>query len=268
MEHALHAVHAAARDRLLAAVAVDGLALQSASETLRGDREVVLAAVAQNGYALAFASAALRRQGPELRAEVARRAGKLDAAASASVSADAGAVEQAMAEPAPVLGRGGARSLRGIADAIDVMDEAAADPEGVIAEPASMLERARLSAHRAAAGRASAVELGGKIQDAAEALTPAGRLDSERLDSADLDAADLDSLESRTVRALPGRLSALSVPQRFPMKTNFVWHVCTGAQGAYTPKTPVSGPGSDAGSAAAKASGGDGGSEAAAGAGR
>ena len=70
------------------------------------------------------------------------------------------------------------------------------------------------------------------IQDAVEAVTPAGRLDSERLDSADLDAADLDSLESRTVRALPGRLSALSVPQRFPMKIHFVWGFCMGAQGA------------------------------------
>jgi hypothetical protein len=30
----------------------------------------------------------------------------------------------------------------------------------------------------------------------------------------------------------PGRLSALSVPQRFPMKIHFVWGFCVGAQGA------------------------------------
>jgi hypothetical protein len=34
------------------------------------------------------------------------------------------------------------------------------------------------------------------------------------------------------VRARPGRLSALSVPQRFPMKIHFVWGFCMGAQGA------------------------------------
>jgi hypothetical protein len=34
------------------------------------------------------------------------------------------------------------------------------------------------------------------------------------------------------VRALPGRLSGLSVPQRFPMKIHLVWCVCMGAQGA------------------------------------
>ena len=44
-----------------------------------------------------------------------------------------------------------------------------------------------------------------------------------------------------TVRAALGRLSALSV---FPMKINFVWGVRMGAQGAYPPKTAVSGPGS------------------------
>jgi hypothetical protein len=98
--------------------------------------------------------------------------------------------------------------------------------------PAGRLDSAVLGALGGPQAPASAVELGGKIQDAAEALTPAGRLDSERLDSADLDAADLDSLESRTVRALPGRLSALSVPQRFPMKIHFVWGFCMGAQGA------------------------------------
>ena len=36
----------------------------------------------------------------------------------------------------------------------------------------------------------------------------------------------------RTVRALPGRLSGLSVPQRFTMKIYFVWGFCMGAQGA------------------------------------
>jgi hypothetical protein len=35
-----------------------------------------------------------------------------------------------------------------------------------------------------------------------------------------------------TVRALPGRLSALSVPQHFPMKIHFVGGFCVGAQGA------------------------------------
>ena len=30
----------------------------------------------------------------------------------------------------------------------------------------------------------------------------------------------------------PGRLSALSVPLRFPMKIYFVWRFCMGAQGA------------------------------------
>jgi hypothetical protein len=35
-----------------------------------------------------------------------------------------------------------------------------------------------------------------------------------------------------TVRARPGRSSALSVPQRFPMKIHFVWSFCMGAQGA------------------------------------
>jgi hypothetical protein len=37
---------------------------------------------------------------------------------------------------------------------------------------------------------------------------------------------------SYAVRALPGRLSALSVPQRFPMKIHFVWRFCMGAEGA------------------------------------
>jgi hypothetical protein len=35
-----------------------------------------------------------------------------------------------------------------------------------------------------------------------------------------------------TVRALPGRLSGLSVPQCFPTKIHFVWGFCMGAQGA------------------------------------
>jgi hypothetical protein len=37
---------------------------------------------------------------------------------------------------------------------------------------------------------------------------------------------------SDTVRARSGRLSALSVPQRVPMKIHFVWGFCMGAQGA------------------------------------
>jgi hypothetical protein len=36
----------------------------------------------------------------------------------------------------------------------------------------------------------------------------------------------------RTFRAALGRLSTLSVPQRFPMKTHFVWGFCMSAQGA------------------------------------
>jgi hypothetical protein len=35
-----------------------------------------------------------------------------------------------------------------------------------------------------------------------------------------------------TVRARPGRLSGLSVPQRFPWQVGFVWRFCMGAQGA------------------------------------
>ena len=35
-----------------------------------------------------------------------------------------------------------------------------------------------------------------------------------------------------TVRALPGRLSGLSVPEHFRMKIHFVWGFCMGAQGA------------------------------------
>jgi hypothetical protein len=35
-----------------------------------------------------------------------------------------------------------------------------------------------------------------------------------------------------TVRARPGRLSGLSIPQRFPMKIHCVWGFCMGAQGA------------------------------------
>jgi hypothetical protein len=37
---------------------------------------------------------------------------------------------------------------------------------------------------------------------------------------------------SHTVRAVPGRLSALGVPYRFPMKIYFVRGFCMGAQGA------------------------------------
>jgi hypothetical protein len=37
---------------------------------------------------------------------------------------------------------------------------------------------------------------------------------------------------STSVRAARGRLSALSVYQRFPMKISFVWGFCMGAQGA------------------------------------
>jgi hypothetical protein len=40
------------------------------------------------------------------------------------------------------------------------------------------------------------------------------------------------SLSSTYARARPGRLSALSVPQLFPMKLQFVWGFCMGAQGA------------------------------------
>jgi hypothetical protein len=36
----------------------------------------------------------------------------------------------------------------------------------------------------------------------------------------------------KTVRARPGRLSTMSVPERCPMKIHFVWGVCMGAQGA------------------------------------
>jgi hypothetical protein len=51
--------------------------------------------------------------------------------------------------------------------------------------------------------------------------------------------------EGATFGALgPGRLGAVKRPQRFPMKDHSVWGFCMGAQGAYTPKTPVSGPGS------------------------
>jgi hypothetical protein len=39
-------------------------------------------------------------------------------------------------------------------------------------------------------------------------------------------------MELLTVRARPGRLSALSVPQLSPMKIHFGWGVCMGAQGA------------------------------------
>jgi hypothetical protein len=39
-------------------------------------------------------------------------------------------------------------------------------------------------------------------------------------------------LALQPVHARPGRLSALSVPQLFPMKINFVWGFCMGAQGA------------------------------------
>jgi hypothetical protein len=35
-----------------------------------------------------------------------------------------------------------------------------------------------------------------------------------------------------TVRAALGRLSALSVPQPFPMEIHLVWSFCMGAQGA------------------------------------
>jgi hypothetical protein len=42
----------------------------------------------------------------------------------------------------------------------------------------------------------------------------------------------LVGIDDFTVRALPGRLSALSVPQLFTMKIGFVWGFCMGAQGA------------------------------------
>ena len=48
------------RRLILAAVAINGYALQHAAPQLRADREVVLAAVAQNGRALEYASAELR----------------------------------------------------------------------------------------------------------------------------------------------------------------------------------------------------------------
>ena len=37
---------------------------------------------------------------------------------------------------------------------------------------------------------------------------------------------------SKTVRAVPGRLRGPSVPSRFSMKINFLWGFCMGAQGA------------------------------------
>jgi hypothetical protein len=69
----------------------------------------------------------------------------------------------------------------------------------------------------------------------------------EAFDTADVDGdnqLELEELEmvilsmnakadiQPTVRARPGRLSALSVPQLFPMKIHCVWGFCTGAQGA------------------------------------
>ena len=48
------------RERLLAAVGQNGLALEFASLAIQNDREVVITAVEQNGYALQFASAALK----------------------------------------------------------------------------------------------------------------------------------------------------------------------------------------------------------------
>ena len=48
------------REIVLAAVQQNGRALKNASAALRGDREIVLAAVQQNGSALQHASAALR----------------------------------------------------------------------------------------------------------------------------------------------------------------------------------------------------------------
>jgi hypothetical protein len=46
-----------------------------------------------------------------------------------------------------------------------------------------------------------------------------------------------------TVRARPGRLRALSVSQSESVVVSNVWRFCVGAQGAYPPKTAVSGPG-------------------------
>ena len=54
---------------------------------------------------------------------------------------------------------------------------------------------------------------------------PAARLRGAGGGQDDRDAAAL-SAPAR------GRLSALSVPQRLPMKTDFVWGFCVGAQGA------------------------------------
>ena len=49
------------KQRVLAAVAQDGGALQYAAAELQRDREVVMAAVAQNGDALKYAAAELQR---------------------------------------------------------------------------------------------------------------------------------------------------------------------------------------------------------------
>ena len=44
----------------------------------------------------------------------------------------------------------------------------------------------------------------------------------------------------------PRRPGAVKRPSHFPMYIGFVWRFCMGAQGAYQPKTAVSGPGSAA----------------------
>ena len=65
------------------------------------------------------------------------------------------------------------------------------------------------------------------------AREPAGRHPSLKVWSKRaFNAESPTNLIGDTVRARPGRLSALSFHQHFPMKIHFVWGFCVGAQGA------------------------------------
>ena len=173
---------------VLAAVAQHGLALVSASVTLKADRGVVLAAVAQNGYALMHASEELKADREVLLAAVAQNGYALQFASELTMTADRevvlAAVAQTLEEKKAAAAAEEARMVQAEEEATAAAAVAAAEEVRRAEEVAAAVEAGELgeavsmvgvqtAADRTAAARADTIDLAdGSVEQAAVGSAP------------------------------------------------------------------------------------------------